>query len=124
MGSEAPYPQSDTIIGLTWDDSVIRTALGPIVNQETGRRDGSDNWPITWADDGDLYVTYGDGYGFEPYLKEKRGIGFARISGDPETGRRPPTHPPARWWRRSRQRAAKPSPTSTASPPSREARAS
>ena len=85
MGRQAPYPKSRTIVSLTWHDPIIRTGLGPIVNQETQRRDGSDNWPITWADDGELYVTYGDGYGFEPYLKEKLGLGFARISGEPET---------------------------------------
>ena len=25
------------------------------------RAGGSDNWPMTWADDGDLYTAYGDG---------------------------------------------------------------
>jgi hypothetical protein len=84
MGKQAPYPRSDTVTNLTWDDTILRAGLGPIVNQETQRRDGSDNWPITWADDGHLYVTYGDGYGFEPYLKDKLGLGFARISGGPE----------------------------------------
>lgn len=79
-----PYPPSTYITRLTWDDQVVRTGLGPIVNRETGRRDGSDNWPIIWADDGDLYVTYGDGYGFEPYLESKLGLGFARIAGGPE----------------------------------------
>ena len=69
----APYPPSDLITGLPGTTRIIRTGLGPIVNQETQRRDGSDNWPITWADDGELYVTYGDGYGFEPYLEGKAG---------------------------------------------------
>jgi hypothetical protein len=81
---QAPYPKSEMIVNLTWDDQILRAGLGPIVNRETLRRDGSDNWPITWADDGHLYVTYGDGYGFEPYLEEKLGLGFARISGGPE----------------------------------------
>ena len=80
-----PYPQSDYITKLTWDNNTIRTGLGPIVNEKTQRRDGSDNWPITWADDDMLYVTYGDGYGFEPYVPEKLGNGFARLSGTPET---------------------------------------
>jgi hypothetical protein len=84
VSRQAPYPPSDAIVSLTWDDHILRTGLGPIVNQATQRRDGSDNWPITWADDGHMYVTYGDGYGFEPYLEEKLGLGFARISGDPE----------------------------------------
>ena len=80
-----PYPPSTTITRLTWDDHVYRFGLGPVVNEKTQGRDGSDNWPITWADDGDLYVTYGDGYGFEPYLKTKLGLGFARLTGTPET---------------------------------------
>jgi hypothetical protein len=82
---KAPYPQSTLITRLIWGGHIDRYGLGPIINRESGRRDGSDNWPITWADDGDLYVTYGDGYGFEPYLQEKLGLGFARLSGLPES---------------------------------------
>jgi len=48
---------------------------------------GSDNFPITWAEDDCLYVTYGDGWGFEPKLKEKLGLGFARIEGLPPNHR-------------------------------------
>jgi CubicO group peptidase (beta-lactamase class C family) len=44
---------------------------------------GSDNWPLTWADDGELYGAYGDGNGFEPFDKEKLSLGFARIDGMP-----------------------------------------
>jgi CubicO group peptidase (beta-lactamase class C family) len=53
---------------------------------ETIRRaaEGSDNWPLTWADDGALYGAYGDGNGFEPFTKEKLSLGFARIDGAPE----------------------------------------
>jgi hypothetical protein len=45
--------------------------------------EGSDNWPITWADDDELYTAYGDGWGFEPRVDEKLSLGFARISGMP-----------------------------------------
>ena len=31
----------------------------------------SDNWPITWGDDDQLYTAYGDGRGFEPFVKTK-----------------------------------------------------
>jgi len=48
---------------------------------------GSDNWPITWAHDDDLYTAYGDGWGFEPLLNVKLGQGFARLSGPPESFR-------------------------------------
>jgi hypothetical protein len=44
---------------------------------------GSDNWPITWADDDHLYTAYGDGNGFEPFRKEKLSIGLVRIEGIP-----------------------------------------
>lgn len=44
---------------------------------------GSDNWPMTWADDGHLYTAYGDGNGFEPFRSEKLSIGLARIEGMP-----------------------------------------
>ncbi|MEA2064599.1 MAG: serine hydrolase [Gemmatimonadota bacterium] len=41
----------------------------------------SDNWPITWADDGHQYTAYGDGWGFEPMVEKKLSNGFARIIG-------------------------------------------
>jgi len=40
---------------------------------------GSDNWPLTWADNDILYGAYGDGNGFEPFTREKLSLGFARI---------------------------------------------
>src|SRR5204863_245628 len=48
---------------------------------------GSDNWPLTWADDDALYGAYGDGNGFEPFEKEKLSLGLARIVGMPENFR-------------------------------------
>jgi len=44
---------------------------------------GSDNWPMTWADDDALHTAYGDGNGFEPFLPEKLSMGFARVTGHP-----------------------------------------
>ncbi len=44
---------------------------------------GSDNWPITWADDDNLYTAYGDGWGFEPKTKKKLSLGIAKIIGVP-----------------------------------------
>lgn len=43
----------------------------------------SDNWPITWADDDNLYTAYGDGHGFEPFVKPKLSLGLARVEGGP-----------------------------------------
>ena len=45
---------------------------------------GSDNWPLTWADDDQLYTAYGDGWGFEPIVPEKLSLGLARIEGGPD----------------------------------------
>jgi len=47
------------------------------------RAKGSDNWPMTWADDEWLYTAYGDGNGFEPRLNEKLSLGLARVRGNP-----------------------------------------
>jgi len=77
---QPPYPPSPTITGIDWDppSQISRLARG-------GRRkDGSDNWPMTWADDGHLYSAYGDGYGFEPGLAEKLSLGLAVVTGGPE----------------------------------------
>jgi CubicO group peptidase (beta-lactamase class C family) len=42
---------------------------------------GSDNWPMTWADDEAIYTAYGDGRGFEPFVPDKLSLGLARIVG-------------------------------------------
>ena len=70
---DAPYSHSPAITSITWADSsaTIREARG------------SDNWPITWADDDKLYTAYGDGYGFDPRLSTKLSLGFARVGGMP-----------------------------------------
>ena len=76
-------PASDQITGVTWDPpgQTRRLATG-------GRRkDGSDNWPITWADDGHLYTAYGDGYGFEPQLDHKLSLGYGVKSVGPPISR-------------------------------------
>jgi len=74
--NDIPYPMSSAITGVSWDDEVIRLATG-----KSG--DGSDNWPVTWADDDNLYTAYGDGYGFDPIVPTKLGLGFGKIIGDP-----------------------------------------
>ena len=69
----APYPPSEVITAITWAPaaSVTRKATG------------SDNWPITWADDDALYTAYGDGWGFVPKVERKLSLGLARVMGDP-----------------------------------------
>lgn len=69
-----PYPPSAVIRNVTFapEASIVRQAIG------------SDNWPITWGDDDDLYTAYGDGRGFDPPTDRKLSLGFARITGGPE----------------------------------------
>ena len=64
---------SPVIAGLNWAErkAIVREARG------------GDNWPVTWGADGMLYTAYGDGHGFEPKVKEKLSMGFARVAGDP-----------------------------------------
>ncbi len=68
-----PYPPSKVIESLEW---------APV---ETIRRRGSDcdNFPATWADDGDLYTAHGDCRGFLPLRPQKLGLGFAKVTGGP-----------------------------------------
>jgi CubicO group peptidase (beta-lactamase class C family) len=70
----APYPPSRVIRSVTFapESSVIRKA------------EGSDNWPLTWGSDGNLYTSYGDGWGFDPRLDRKLSMGVARVDGPPE----------------------------------------
>src|SRR2546426_6758697 len=65
------YPPSPVIKQIQW------------APRETIRRQarGSDNWPLTWADDDQLYTAYGDGNGFDPNVPEKLSLGFARVTG-------------------------------------------
>jgi hypothetical protein len=69
----APYPPSPVIQGVTWapKEAIVRRARG------------SDNWPLTWGRDRALYGAYGDGWGFQPHVREKLSLGVARIEGRP-----------------------------------------
>ncbi len=71
--SEPPYPASPVIRRVDWD---------PLASI-TRKAEGSDNWPLTWADDGHLYTAYGDGWGFKPLVDKKLSMGFAKIVGGP-----------------------------------------
>jgi hypothetical protein len=76
-----PYPSSQVISGIKFDWSThIRRALG------------SDNFPITWADDDNQYTAWGDGWGFcESGLFKrlscgrKKSLGVSRVSGSPDS---------------------------------------
>ncbi|HLK67604.1 MAG TPA: serine hydrolase [Bryobacteraceae bacterium] len=68
---EAPYPPSPVIRSAVFAGEIRRSAID------------SDNWPLTWGDDDAQYTSYGDGFGFEPFVEKKLGMGFARITGGP-----------------------------------------
>lgn len=69
--AEAPYPPSRAIVGVEWDFTKHRR-LAP----------GSDNWPITWANDNHQYTVWGDGGGFGGTNGKGRvSLGFARVEG-------------------------------------------
>jgi hypothetical protein len=72
-----PLPRSSFIKEIRWasTNTIRRSAQG------------SDNWPLTWADDDALYGAYGDGNGFEPFEREKLSLGLASIDGTPENFR-------------------------------------
>jgi hypothetical protein len=66
-----PYPQSPVIEDIVFDHS-SHIRLAP----------GSDNWAITWADDGHQYAQWGDGGGFGGTNSNGRvSFGIARIEG-------------------------------------------
>jgi CubicO group peptidase (beta-lactamase class C family) len=67
------FAPSPVIVGIEWDpaDKIIRQAKG------------SDNWPLTWADDDALYSAYGDGKGFAPFVEKKVSLGLVKITGSP-----------------------------------------
>jgi CubicO group peptidase (beta-lactamase class C family) len=65
----APYLPSPVIRGAIFGKEIGRAAID------------SDNWPLTWGEDDAQYTSYGDGFGFEPRIEKKLGMGFARITG-------------------------------------------
>jgi CubicO group peptidase (beta-lactamase class C family) len=71
------YPPSKVIARVEWapKESIVRHAKG------------GDNWPMTWADDDHQYTAYGDGWGFEPLIKEKLSMGLCRVEGGPDNFR-------------------------------------
>ncbi|WP_164821268.1 DUF4185 domain-containing protein [Paenibacillus koleovorans] len=80
-----PYPRSTAIKKLVWEpaENVIRMGLGIEIHDVPGRtHDGGDNWPVTWGDDDRLYTTYGDGYGFDPVIPDKLGLGYSYLTGN------------------------------------------
>ncbi|MBW2527175.1 MAG: DUF4185 domain-containing protein [Deltaproteobacteria bacterium] len=72
--ADAPYPPSPILCDLTWGSTIYRDPSGD-----------SDNWPVTWGDDDALYTAYGDGHGFPPGTASKLSLGFAKVTGSPDS---------------------------------------
>lgn len=69
--AKPPYPPSLVIQRVSFD-----------FGSRDRRAPGSDNWPITWADDNHQYTTWGDGGGFEGTDSDGRvSLGVARVEG-------------------------------------------
>ena len=77
-GTAAAQPQADTKESYA-PSPVIRSLTIEPGRQSIG--DG-DNWPITWADDGDLYTVYCDGKGFGGG-NGQGSMSLAKIAGTP-----------------------------------------
>ncbi|MGH7549851.1 MAG: hypothetical protein ACREK3_03755, partial [Gemmatimonadota bacterium] len=68
---QAPYSSSPVVASITFDFST-----------HDRRAPGSDNWPVTWADDDHQYTTWGDGGGFGGTEGDGRvSLGVARVTG-------------------------------------------
>lgn len=74
MAESTPYPHSPIVRGVRFapQETILREAIG------------SDNWPLTWGDDDATYTSYGDGWGFTPYVEQKLSMGFSKVLGGPE----------------------------------------
>jgi len=67
---EPPYDYGDYEVTFDWTTH----------RQEAS---GSDNWPITWADDDNQYTSWGDGGGFSGSNEDGRvSNGFAKVTGE------------------------------------------
>lgn len=74
VAQQAPYPPSDLFDAIEFD-------------LETRRQFGlgSDQWPLTLADDGRLYAAWGDGWGWTRESDDpKRSMGVTRILATPD----------------------------------------
>jgi hypothetical protein len=69
--SDPAYPASIYISSIIFDGS-----------SKDIRAPGSDNWPVTWADDGNQYTSWGDGGGFGGDNSDGRvSLGVGRVEG-------------------------------------------
>lgn len=73
----SPYPTSSVIEGVTFDfRSQVQAGNFP-------DNKGSDQWIMTWADDGNIYAFWGDGEGWAQGGNGYQAMGMTRIRGTP-----------------------------------------
>lgn len=80
--ADAVYPESTFITGIEFNMSTVKNTC-----PGNGKKaDHSDNWTITWADDGHQYTSWGDGGGFGGTNSDGRvSMGVARIEGSKDS---------------------------------------
>ena len=72
----SPYPPSALIEGMSFDfSSQVQAGSFP-------DNSGSDQWPMTWADDGHIYGVWGDGVGWNE-TSMRYSLGVSRIQATP-----------------------------------------
>ncbi|MGG1519360.1 serine hydrolase [Paenibacillus oryzisoli] len=72
---QSPFPQSDRVRSVSFEPAASIRITG----------EDSDNWPCTWGEDGTLFTSYGDGYGFVPHTEKKLSLGLAVLHGTPQS---------------------------------------
>lgn len=75
---DQPYCDSTVIQDITWGPVFLHSSYPQLPS-------GSDMWPSTWSDDGNIYTAWGDGGGFNGGTDTafRVSLGFARIGGTP-----------------------------------------
>jgi hypothetical protein len=86
-GTSLDSPQAEWL-HLKYEPSHVLKGVEFLADTRRTEAQGSDIWPITWADDGHQYTAYGDGAGFgvrsarEQSGMDRVSLGVSRIEGD------------------------------------------
>ncbi|MFZ1006988.1 MAG: hypothetical protein WAN65_09135, partial [Candidatus Sulfotelmatobacter sp.] len=90
---EAAYCPSTVISSMSFQYSTMLSETHSNLADNPPYSDGSDLWPVTWGQDGNVYTSFGDGWGLCGELDSGAGItndktsfGVSKITGGPPTG--------------------------------------
>lgn len=79
-------PASSSTKNSVYPDSTYITGINFNMNTLQNYAPGSDNWPVTWADDGHQYTSWGDGGGFGGTNSDGRvSLGVGRVQGNKDS---------------------------------------